>query len=651
MPVDVFSLMLKAKDIIIWIVNRLEELKISEDAAVEVKGRLDFFKKTISKIEPHLKQDDETEEIKQFLAHLEKASQSCADISEKHVIARLATSHSDISKLRNIEAELEQASSKLQLFITSSHLSAFCGVSDFQNQMLNKISALQENNKAGVHLVQDKSIIPPSAPHGLTLQEDKNKLVLFWEPSEGIVDEYEVCYDERNESIKPVGMATIIKLESPCVQPGNVYAMKVRGINKGGKGEWSNVVIGQITKPSPQKPEISNLLLRSTMATVTVKVAEAICSTESPVTFVEVSYASTASTNFTIRGFTIQPGNDTCTFNASGLQPDSKYKFTVRTKNTEGWSKPSDLREGNTLSLPPLPAKPNPPVIKVCTSTEVKLVAITPENTCSITSPIVTWKVTGYSDSNEEIDKHYAQDEIDFTEECSSLDMADVRPNHQYTLQLLAKNENGWSEPSEAFKIHIVVPSPPKNVRVSSKRTHSVVKIRWDAPDSILVTHYEIAKTTKQGVYGKYKQPIVVPANKFSATFTQLWQRTQYYFKVRACNDLFASDWSNEIEAITRIHIGIKAAVSPFVWAFATATAPFSTAVGVGAYAGRSTVNEDGDNKANVTAAAAGGAVGGVLLGAVGAPVFGGLVTHYFVHGMDELSDQSDDEDAVIIED
>ena len=140
-----------------------------------------------------------------------------------------------------------------------------------------------------------------------------------------------------------------------------MYIIKIRGINKGGKGEWSNVVIGQITKPSPQKPEISNLLLQSTMATVTVKVAEAICSTESPITCVEVSHTSTATTIFTNCELTIQPGNATYTFTVSGLQPDSKYKFTVRTKNVEGWSKHSDPREGNTLSLPPLPAKPNPP--------------------------------------------------------------------------------------------------------------------------------------------------------------------------------------------------------------------------------------------------------------------------------------------------
>ena len=645
MPVDtVYSLIGNAKDIVVWINNRLEQLKLSEYATFTVREKLEYLQMTIRKIEPHLKQDGDTEEVKQFLSHLEKASQSCSHISERHVITRLATSPSDISKLHNIEAELEKASSKLQLFIIRSHLLAFCGVADFQNQMLVRISTLQENNKAGIHLVQDKSIIPPSAPHGLTLQEDKSKLVLTWEPSEGIVDEYEVCYDEQNECIKSVEMATI-KLESPCVRPGNVYGMKVRGINKGGKGEWSNVVIGQITKPSPQKPEISNLLLRSTMATVTVKVAEAICSTESPVTCVEVSHANTANTVFTSHEFTIQPGDATCNFTVSGLQPDSKYKFTVKTKNAEGWSKPSDLREGDTLSLPPLPAKPIPPVTNVCIPTTLKLIVMAPENTCSISSPIIAWKVFGYSESNEEVDKYYAQDEA---EECSSLDMAYVHPNQQYTLRLLAKNENGWSEPSEAFKIHIAMPPPPKNVRVSSYRTHSLIKIRWSAPDSILVTHYEIAKTTRKGNYNK--QPFVVPASIFSATFTDLSQRTRYYFKVRTCIDLYTSEWSNEIEAKTRIHIGIKAAFSPAIWALGTLTAPLSMSVETGVLAGK-TISEDGGDEAFVAAATAGGAVGGAVLGTVAAPLIGGMMAHNFVHGMDELSDQSDDEYAVIIED
>ena len=183
MSVDVFSVNLryKAKDMVVWMINRLDQLKLSEDTAIKVKGKLDYFEKITRKIEPHLKQDDDTEEINQFVAHIEKAHQSCADIQlENHVqpvIIRLTiSSTADISKLHNIEAELEKASSKLQLFITSSHLSKFCDIADLQNEKLAKISASQENSEVGVHIVQDNLVTLPSALLGLILHEEKINL-------------------------------------------------------------------------------------------------------------------------------------------------------------------------------------------------------------------------------------------------------------------------------------------------------------------------------------------------------------------------------------------------------------------------------------------------------------------------------------------
>ena len=210
-----------------------------------------------------------------------------------------------------------------------------------------------------------------------------------------------------------------------------------------------------------------------------------------------------------------------------------------------------------------------------------------------------------------------------------------------------AKNENDWSEPSEEFKIHIAAPSPPENVRVSSKRTHSLIKIRWNAPTSIVVVHCEVAKTTRKGSYDE--NPIVIPGIKFSATFTKLDQKTAYYFKVRACNGFYTSDWSDEIEAKTQLHIAVKAGLSPLVWAAGTITSPLTMSLGGGAAAGI-IVHESSGNKGGVTAAVAGGAVGGAALGIVAAPFVGSIMAHQFVHGIDILSDQSDDEGAVIIE-
>lgn len=163
----------------------------------------------------------------------------------------------------------------------------------------------------------------------------------------------------------------------------------------------------------------------------------------------------------------------------------------------------------------------------------------------------------------------------------------------------------------------------------------------------IVVAHYEVAKTTRKGRYDE--KPIVIPGIKFSATFTKLYQKTVYYFKVRACNGFYTSDWSNEIEAKTRLHIAVKPGLSPLVWAAGTITSPLTMSLGGRATAGIF-VHECGLNKGGVAAAAAGGVVGGAALGILAAPVVGGVIAHRFVHGVDILSDQSDDEGAVIIE-
>ena len=648
MPVDtVFSLVGKAKDAILWIIDRLDKLKLSDNVVTRITESLEYLQLTIKKIEPHVKKDSDTEEIKNFLTHLENASESCKNIAEKHTLKKFVTAPGVLIKLHTVEAEVKAANAKLLLFITSNNLTMFCGVSNFQNKKLTKIAVLQENNMVGLNIVADKSVRRPSVPPRLTIKESKNKFILSWEPCGGTVEDYEICYDEHENHILSVGKVTTVEIGSPRVLPGNLYTMKVRGINKGGKGDWSNSVVGQFTKPFPQKPEISNLFLRSTMAVVTVKIPGVICTTESPVTCVEVSYVSATNTEWSNCECKIKPAEkDTYDFSVSGLQPDSKYNFRIRTMNAEGWSEHSELITGNTLTLPPKPTKPDPPVIEACTPTKVALVVKVPVNTCGIKSPIIEWKVSGYSADKEKINEYWTRGKDLFMEKSGVLNFPYLNPDQKYTLQLFAKNENGWSTPSEEFTIWISMPSTPKNVRVSSKRTHSLIKIRWKAPDSSLITHYEIMKRTKKGKYDG--NSITIPANKFSAAFTNLNQNTNYCFAIRTCNGSHASNWVL-IESNTRIHKAIKAAFAPAVWALGTAGAPIITPLVSGAAAG--IVGKEKSGKKAAVAAGTAGVVGGAAVGLLGAPLVGAGFAHGFVHGIEILSDQSDDEDAVIIED
>ena len=88
------------------------------------------------------------------------------------------------------------------------------------------------------------------------------------------------------------------------------------------------------------------------------------------------------------------------------------------------------------------------------------------------------------------------------------------------------------------------------------------------------------------------------------------------------------------------------------VWAAGTVMAPLASSLGHGFVVGMA-VHESGGNNAIVAAGAAGGAIGGAALGILAVPLAGVAWAYCFVNGIDELfiSDQSDEESTVIIED
>lgn len=164
------------------------------------------------------------------------------------------------------------------------------------------------------------------------------------------------------------------------------------------------------------------------------------------------------------------------------------------------WCDYSDLKEGNTIELPPKPTKPNIPQL-TASARKINLIAVMPENTCtgtnSETSPIVSWKISGFykiKDSDEQVEKVYKLSDTDSMATVSCLPIMDLDHNQEYTLQISAENEAGWSEPSEKFKIHIASPSVPKDFHVSSKSKKALIKLRWKASDTSLITHYQIEK-------------------------------------------------------------------------------------------------------------------------------------------------------------
>ena len=393
---------------------------------------------------------------------------------------------------------------------------------------------LNDNPDTGLYGTWDELKKLPSTPVLSFEGTTGNYVKLSWEPKDKMATKYELRYDENaRASILLGGGITKFEIGPPRVKPGRIYTMKIRGINSGGKGLWSNSIVAQFTKPVPSQPPAPEVTIISpSIAKLTLTPPKRICHSESPVTEWLVQYVEHGT------------GREWCDKHCTS-EPQVKY---------------------HTAFLGPL------------------------------------------------------------------------KPNQLYYLKISAKNTEGWSIPSEVASMDTknVVPSKPTKFRISSKRTHSLIKLRWHPPaeDSshMHVTHYEVRKRRKKDI--KYGEPLNAK-NRLSFTFDNLSHNTCYVFQVRACNGELNSGWCDEIEGNTRIHKAIKAALSPAVFLGATASSPFLTTMGF-SYGAKK------EEKGTATVVAAG--AGGAAIGTLGAPLIGGALTHMFVHGIDKLSDQSDGE-------
>ena len=484
----------------------------------------------------------------------------------------------------------------------------------------------------------------PKAPFNLNITEIEDYFVLSWDRAEKEIIRYEVMYDTSNRLLKEVDGSLFentnlctVTLPWPIVEPPNLYTMKVRAVNAGGPGEWSEEIIAQFKKPPPQKPEISEVILWSTMAKITIKVVGKICSTQSPITCWENGYATETDEKWSTSNLKYNPGKDSYNFLIHYLSPDQKYFFRIRAKNEEGWSVPSDIISHCTKPLPEKPLKPCTPKVTFHTPTEASITVNAPENIATLEVPILCWEICYFLDDWKRMTY-----KPEFTEETSTIDNLSIQKSKKYKFAVRALNEAGWSDYSETVTKHSGRPCKPENLRLSGKRSHSLIKIRWSAPeeDSTIITHYEVNKGDKNNVFETRCYSIA--AKYLSATFLGLKQNTNYTFRVRSVNDTIESEWSEVLVANTRIHKAIKGAFSPVIWALGTVVAPLATPIGAGIAGG--VIGNEASGKGAAVAGGVAGTAAGVVAGTVGAPLVGAAYAHYFVHGMDPLSDQSDDE-------
>ena len=565
-----------AKSIFDWICDHLENLKEADKIVKRILEFTEYMKNELKKAEAAYTEDrDVTESVKEsadayingFVAHLENAKLRLeASELERNKTGVMKSAkkflqgRTTVTDLKAIEDDLRLAMDKLLLFISVITLKVTCEARDsavHNTQLLNEIcdkiqTALQEND-VGLEYIPDSAVKRPSAPSELTIREGENDFILSWKPCGDEIDKYELCYHESKDKKCFIDKTeSSVKIGAPKVKPspGNlVYTMKIRAVHGNIHGEWSNTVVGQFTKPLPQKPTIKKLFLRSTIAEITVETPAAICATESPVTCWQVAYIIDTGTEWSYEEFKKTDDENDQTFFIHILKPERKYTFKVKAMNAEGWSDYSYEISGSTIKLPSKAAKPSPPLIETLSRTTVKITVESPEGASFIT-PVILWQVTAiYFDCS-------ARREIifkkiftpNYAQECSSFNLEDLVPKQQYSFKVMAKNEQGWSQPSDTVIAFTGPPLPP-TIRPSSLKSTSFIKVRWEHSSKYTrPSYYEISKEYKaKQVEVRHK----IPGNKSSITFTNLNHNTTYCFKLCSWNGVYVSEWSEEIEIKT----------------------------------------------------------------------------------------------------
>ena len=463
-----------------------------------------------------------------------------------------------VDDLRDIEDELKLAMEKLQLFISMITLKVTCESresaghnTDLLNEMRDDMKASQQNDLG----IEYPAMKRPPTPQELTIMEDKNKFVLSWKPCSEEIDKYELCYHESKDRTCFIdGTQSSVTISAPKVRPcpeNILYTMKIRAICGNITGEWSNTVVGQFTKPLPQKPTIKNLFLRSTIAELTVIKPVAICSTESPVTSWQVECIIDTSTEWSYKDFAMDADKSDQIFYIHNLEPKRRYTFRVKATNAEGWSDFSHEISSSTNELPSQLGKPSPPLIEALSRTVVKITVESPEG-ATFMAPVILWQVTATDPDNSA--RKPALKKIfvpNYTKENSSFNLADMVPYQHYKFRVTAKNEQGWSPPSNPVVAFTGPPFQPI-IRPSSLKTTKLIKIRWQhQSECTRPSYYEISKKTKVDKGKELEVQHKIPGNKSSVVFVNLDNNTTYYFKLRSWNGVYVSKWSEELPVKT----------------------------------------------------------------------------------------------------
>ena len=382
--VTIAKLCLKTVSLIINIINALKDVpeKVKEDMLQNLKSLQQSLEKIkdVQQQELHLDQLDK-QEIDILHSEIKNIEKMLKDLNEqaKHSFIKRMYAYAFQSeclqeeKLKAIGAKINLVTQKSTFIVTTLIFKLTVSLNKRTKKMSEELNSEFENIRCTVasqcnalkkqvrnlttlllvsvdnvhswNILTDSTVTPPEPPK-IIVNENEGKLFVKWETQCNNVDVYRLSYDEEQKSMLLPGDVDEATIGPPEVKlvPGEIYTIKMCGINSGGMGEWSNLIVQQFTKPCPSKPDppkICSINVSRTKLTLTApKLA---CPTESPITEWQVEY-TTLSTGNSNEGWKLL-GTFTAThmkvkesYYIDGLITKENYSFRAKAKNAEGWS-------------------------------------------------------------------------------------------------------------------------------------------------------------------------------------------------------------------------------------------------------------------------------------------------------------------------
>ena len=332
------------------------------------------------------------------------------------------------------------------------------------------------------------------------------------------------------------------------------------------------------------------------------------------------------------------------------VRPGKFYTFKIRAVNKGGHSEWSN--EVRARFKKGVPERPTKPTIQVEGPTSVIVSVLQPTEDQSNGSPVTSCIVEYFANDG---DTTMWESVACSLQECLLADnkikvtIHELNGDTLYEFQVKFQNEVGCSPPSNSIKCQTQIPIPgiPTELRVSTKRTSSMIKIRWGPPsiNPEAVHRYELQMRTKEGEWHH-----ITYSTKTSAKARELNQLKVYFFRVQALNRRNEScGFTDTIEAETRVGKVVQVVLFPLAFVLGTLVSPFSCAIGGGIKSGRlaanSVDNQVGAVAAGVVAGVAGG-LGSGIVGTIGAPIIGGAAVYMIFTEGNDYSDQSSDEET-----